>query len=109
MNKSPATNALDGTNPLSTAWSSRRSAMPSTLMACDRSCPTPHVRPLEGAQDFRAQRSCRRSRRLRVLVTATTSARAVPQWNIPITTADGVQLRLELVAEGLDKPTDLAF
>lgn len=50
-----------------------------------------------------------RSGPFRVFVTPATSARAEPPWNLPVTTVDGVQLRLELVADGLDRPTDLAF
>jgi glucose/arabinose dehydrogenase len=48
-----------------------------------------------------------RSAALRVTVTAS-SAIAVRPGDAG-TTADGVRLRIELVAEGLDEPTDLAF
>lgn len=50
-----------------------------------------------------------RSEPLNVIVVAATAANTAAAWEGLLTTADGVRLRAELVADNLDKPTDLAF
>jgi glucose/arabinose dehydrogenase len=61
--------------------------------------------------DAGSQTESGRSPPLRVIVGAATSGSASSVWRHGsiVTTKDDVRLRLELVADGLDNPTDLAF